>query len=71
MSEIRFIESESDVRDSYLVMKQLRPHLTEQEYLDSVLMMRVKDGYLLAGLYDSEELASLAGFRLDHLASDL
>ena len=65
MAQARLIDSEGDVRASYAVMKQLRPHLSEDEYVERVKLMREKHGYHLAALYDGETIRCVAGFRLD------
>lgn len=41
-------------------MRELRPHLNEQSYLD-LLHQMTKEGYRLFALYDSKSLVSLAG----------
>ena len=63
MIRVREIESDDDVRRSYHVMRQLRPHLAEDEYVARVKAMR-PGGYRLAIVDEDGEVRAAAGFRL-------
>ncbi|MBK8286664.1 MAG: GNAT family N-acetyltransferase [Ahniella sp.] len=43
-------------------MKELRPHLDLEQFLSLYAEAR-EEGYLLAGLFDSQELKCVAGYR--------
>ena len=60
---IREIESDEDVRRSYPVMRQLRPHLEEDEYVARVRSQRAA-GYRLAVVEEDGDVRAVAGFRL-------
>lgn len=60
---IALVESIDALRRCYPVMAELRPHLTEQQFLDQVGRQQ-RDGYRLAALDDAGEIRALAGFRL-------
>lgn len=60
---IREITSDEDVRRSYPVMKQLRPHLGEDEYVRRVREQRA-GGYRLAIVEDDGVVRAAAGFRI-------
>ena len=60
---IREIHSDDDVRRSFAVMRQLRPHLAEEEFLERVRSQR-KDGFRLAVVEEDGEIRAVAGFRI-------
>jgi GNAT superfamily N-acetyltransferase len=64
MIEIRTLTTVEQIRDSFGVMQQLRPHLLIEAYLSQVLHQREHESYQLVGLYDASVLHSLGGFRL-------
>src|SRR5271166_4205356 len=45
------------------VMRQLRPHVTSDEYLSSVKRMKQTDGYQLVAFYDDDDVCAVAGYR--------
>ncbi|MFC7058232.1 hypothetical protein [Halovenus salina] len=57
---IRELESQAEWIDAFPLMKQLRTHLDENQYLDYLEQMSA-DGYRLFGLFSGDELAALAG----------
>lgn len=59
-STIRELTSESEWIEAFPVYQQLRPELTEAEYLDSLERMS-RSGYRLFGLFADESLVSVAG----------
>lgn len=60
---IREIVSDDDVRRSYQVMKQLRPHLGEDEYVRRVAEQRT-GGYRLAVVEEEGVVRAAGGFRI-------
>lgn len=58
--KIRELESELEWLDAFPVMKQLRTHLGEDQYLSYLEQMTV-DGYRLFGLFSDDDLAAIAG----------
>lgn len=60
---IREITSDEDVRRSFPVMRQLRPHLTEDEYVKRVAAQR-NGGYRLAVLEEDGVVRAAGGFRI-------
>lgn len=62
--EIREAASEEEVRAAYPAMRQLRTHLSEDEYASAVERMRA-EGYRLAAAYDDGgKVVGAAGFRV-------
>jgi len=60
---IREIESDEDVRRSFAVMRQLRPHLEEDEYVRRVREQRA-GGYRLAVVEEAGVVRAAGGFRI-------
>ena len=60
---IREITSDDDVRRSFEVMKQLRPHLAEDEYVTRVREQRT-GGYRLAVVEEDGVVRAAGGFRI-------
>ena len=55
--------SDEETVSTYAVMRQLRPHLEEDEYVDTVERMR-SSGYRLAAVLDGGRVRCVAGFRI-------
>jgi len=58
--EIRELESKREWLDAFPLVKQLRTHLDEAQYLEYLEQMTA-DGYRLFGLFADGDLAALAG----------
>lgn len=68
MRTIRLAASAPDIDRCYPVMRELRPHLTAEEFARRVRRQE-QAGYRLACLEDGGEVRSVAGFRiLENLA---
>ncbi len=61
---IKTAESDNDLRHCFPVMKQLRPHLTENDYLTRVKRQQEKYGYTTVFLEDRGEIKAVSGFRV-------
>lgn len=61
---VHLCQSDAETRACFPVMHQLRPHLTEEEFLDRVRRLEESHGYLLAALFDGETARAVAGFRI-------
>ena len=57
------MSSEAEVAVTFPVMRQLRSHLDEGEYVERVRRMRA-EGYRLAAVVDGGEVLCVAGFRI-------
>ena len=62
---IREILDEPALRQVWPVMQQLRPHLSEQEFIDLVALMR-PEGFRIAAAFDNDVCVAVAGFRIQH-----
>ncbi|WP_307893752.1 GNAT family N-acetyltransferase [Bacillus swezeyi] len=56
------IQSETELREVYPVMKQLRPHLDEEAFLELADKAKKTENYRMLALYDDAVPVSLAGF---------
>ncbi len=68
-ANIQIANSYEQIRLCYKVMRQLRPHLTEEETFVQQVERQIQNGYCLVYLEDHEGIKALAGFRfLEFLA---
>lgn len=58
--DIRELTTEEEWRAAFTVLRQLRDHLTEDQYLDYLDEMR-DDGYRLFAVVDEDEIIAVAG----------
>ena len=61
---IRLAETETDIRRCFPVMRQLRTHLEEAEFISRVQRQHDAFGYALAFLEDHGQIKTVAGFRI-------
>ena len=52
-----------EVADAWPVMRQLRPHLDETQFLSQVTAQRA-EGYRLVGIWSRDRICAVAGFRV-------
>ena len=60
---IKELQSETEILQAFPVMKQLRTHLNEGQYLQLTSEAREKDQYRMYALYDQDELVAVTGFK--------
>ena len=63
MTPIRLAESDDEIARCFPVMRQLRPHLAEHEFVPTVRRQQL-GGYRLAYLEAGAEVCAVAGFRV-------
>ena len=69
MIEIRLAQTDDEITACFPVMRQLREHLVDTEFLQRIKLQQ-RGGYRLCYLTDGELVRSVAGFRLiENLAS--
>jgi GNAT superfamily N-acetyltransferase len=61
---IEHAETDEQIAATFDVMRQLRPHLTREEYVPRVRALAESDGFRLAALSDGGEVRAVAGYRL-------
>lgn len=67
--EIQKVTTPEQIRSCYKVMRQLRPHLTEERAFIEQVQRQLTEGYHLVSCQDRGEVRALAGFRfLEFLA---
>ncbi len=61
---IRKMTSESELKATYPVMKELRTHLNEDQYLTAVNRQRHTDNYHVAAVVEDNDVKCVAGYRV-------
>jgi GNAT superfamily N-acetyltransferase len=62
--EIKHIESDADLQASFLVMKELRPHLSDPATYTAQIAQQRAQGYRLLAAWRDGAIVGLAGYRL-------
>jgi GNAT superfamily N-acetyltransferase len=62
VNRIKILTNEKEWLEAFEVMKQLRPHLNEESYLDLVREAEAKEDYRIAALYHEEKIVAVTGF---------
>jgi GNAT superfamily N-acetyltransferase len=62
MTQIKILKTKSDWKEAFPVMKQLRTHLEEEEFLQLVKEATEKESYKMAALYSQGQIVALTGF---------
>ena len=60
---IKEIQSKKEIVEAFPVMKQLRTHLDEQEYLNLVLDAQENDRYKMYALIEENQIVAVIGFK--------
>jgi GNAT superfamily N-acetyltransferase len=60
---IQHAETDEQIAATYEVMRQLRPHLTREEYVPRIRGLMASDGFRLAALVDDGDVRAVAGYR--------
>lgn len=56
--------TDEEISATFPLMKQLRPHLSEHAYLNTIRRLQSEYGYRLAVLFEDGEAKAAAGYRL-------
>lgn len=62
MIEIKELKTEKEWKEAFPVMKQLRTHLNEDQFVGLVKEAAEKESYKIAALYDNEKIVAATGF---------
>ncbi|MGB3682379.1 MAG: GNAT family N-acetyltransferase [Rubrobacteraceae bacterium] len=65
--EVKNLITDEQIVATFPVMGQLRPHLEESNYLDTVRRMEKSDGYRLAAVLEDGQARCVAGYRVMEL----
>ncbi|MBJ3885602.1 GNAT family N-acetyltransferase [Salmonella enterica subsp. enterica serovar Kentucky] len=60
--DCRELHSETELKEVYPIMRQLRPHLDETSFVELVKEAREAESYTLFALYEGDMRVALAGF---------
>ncbi|MDO8461754.1 MAG: GNAT family N-acetyltransferase [Deltaproteobacteria bacterium] len=60
----REISSPEDLKAAFIVIKELRPHLSFEEYSSIYQSARERDDYTLAGIFDQQKCIAVMGYRV-------
>jgi len=63
LKDIARMESDEEILATSDVMRQLRPHISAEEYLRTVRRMIESDGYRLAAAVEDGKVRAVAGYR--------
>jgi len=63
-SKIVKIQNREELERCFPVMKELRPHLSEQEYLEIYRHAHAMDGYEIVALEQSGQILAVIGYRI-------
>lgn len=64
MSKVKILESDQEIEMSFSIMRQLRPHLHKETYVDRIRRMQQDAQYRLVAVFDNENMTALTGFRI-------
>ena len=59
---IKELNTVMEWKEAFPVMKQLRTHLSEKEFIDLVQEATIKENYKLVALYDKDRIVAVTGF---------
>jgi len=64
MREIKIAESDEEIQCCYAIMAELRPHISPDEFVETVKRQIVNYGFQLVYLTQSGEIKSVGGLRI-------
>jgi GNAT superfamily N-acetyltransferase len=59
---IKELKNKKEWKEAYPIMKQLRTHLDEEQFLELIQEATQKEYYKIAALYDNEKMVAVTGF---------
>jgi len=62
-SVVRKLTTDEEILAARGVMRQLRPQIPEEAYLETVRRMMKTDGYLQAAVFEGDTVVAVAGYR--------
>ena len=60
--EVRSLSSDEEIRGTFPVMSQLRPHLSEEDYLATIRRMETEESYRLAAVFEGGRVRCVGGY---------
>ena len=62
-TRIKELRKEEEIRSAFPVMRQLRTHLDEAQYMELVKEAKEKDHYLMYALLEDDDIVAVCGFK--------
>ena len=69
MKEVKLLSSDEEILSAFEVMKELRPQLVKEEFVNRIRSQE-KLGYRLLGLFANDKVEAVAGFRTNECLSN-
>lgn len=64
MQQITVLKTQSELEQAYPLMKELRPHITLQNFLDIYYQSNKTTGYEIAALTKDNQILAIMGYRI-------
>ncbi|MFC4022249.1 GNAT family N-acetyltransferase [Oceanobacillus longus] len=61
--KVKELQSQSEIREAFPIIRQLRTHLDEDTYLELVIDAQKNDSYKMFALYDNKKMVAVTGFK--------
>lgn len=61
---VKIMESDSEIMTTFSTFKQLRPHVTEDLFLEKIKRMHEQYGYHIVAVVENDEVQAAAGYRI-------
>ncbi|WP_416150052.1 GNAT family N-acetyltransferase [Salipaludibacillus sp. HK11] len=61
---IKIMKSDSEIVSTFSTFKQLRPHLTEDKFLEKIRRLQDNYGFNLVAVIENSEVKASAGYRI-------
>lgn len=65
MAEVKIMKTDIEIMETFSLMKQLRPHLLEEQYVEKIKNLQTQFGYTLVGVVDEGQVKAAAGFKIN------
>ncbi|PGL71118.1 GNAT family N-acetyltransferase [Bacillus sp. AFS055030] len=64
MADVRRMKNSSDILKTFQTVSQLRPHLREDEFVQTINRLINTNNYHLVAVIENEEVTAVAGYRM-------
>ncbi|WP_455931188.1 GNAT family N-acetyltransferase [Priestia aryabhattai] len=61
---VKLMKSDSEILSTFSTFKQLRPHLTEDKFLEKIKRLQDKYDFNLVAVIENDEVKAAAGYRI-------
>jgi GNAT superfamily N-acetyltransferase len=63
-SIVKLMQTDEEIMSTFRTIKQLRPHLIEDDFLEKIKRMQATYGYHLVAVIEDDEVKAAAGYRV-------